>query len=315
MPAELVSVIVPTFNRLGTLPETITSVFSQTHRPIQLIVVDDGSTDGTREYLNSIVPESGCDLIVQCQQQAGAQVARNQGFRRSSGSYIQFLDSDDVLGDTKLARQIEVMKQSHAELCFCKSGIIRNNEIDFETSYFPTPSGISHVRDLLVNITFNTVCGLYTRSVIDRSGLWDERLEVWQDLEFNLKILLNAHNVQYLNEFLCAYRIDSADSVSKSGASLEGSKRRLRTVAKIEQLLMQNTVFGVEEREWLASRYRGLAEHALRSGDNEVAIESFRRAGDFSSSVWKQWFCRIGAYHPKLACKVRTLIGSGVSLK
>src|SRR5688572_21606588 len=87
----LFSVIIPTFNRAGLLPATLATVHSQTFRDFEVIVVDDGSSDGTREYLRTV----GSIRVIE-QDHRGAGAARNAGAARATGDYLAFLDSDDL---------------------------------------------------------------------------------------------------------------------------------------------------------------------------------------------------------------------------
>jgi len=108
------SVIIPTFNRLAFLKDAIDSVLQQTYRDFELIVVDDGSTDGTQAYLHSL----GNVLQIIYQEKKGPGAARNCGIERSSGEYITFLDSDDLWQKNKLAVQVEVMKATDAMVSY-----------------------------------------------------------------------------------------------------------------------------------------------------------------------------------------------------
>ncbi len=103
---RLVSVVVPTFNAERHLSETLDSVLSQTHQAFEVIVVDDGSTDGTIQLLRHRYPE--VTLVEQAN--AGVGAARNRGLAMARGRYICFLDQDDVWFPEKLARQVECLE-------------------------------------------------------------------------------------------------------------------------------------------------------------------------------------------------------------
>ena len=106
----LVSVIIPTVNREALLRETLQSVFAQTHTPVEIIVADDGSTDGTLAMLETLTPPDGVTLQISKGQHEGAAAARNRGAKLSRGEYVMFLDSDDLLEPnalTTLANTIE----------------------------------------------------------------------------------------------------------------------------------------------------------------------------------------------------------------
>src|SRR5689334_8143428 len=101
----LVSIIIPTYNRSTLLLRAINSALGQTHRNIEVIVIDDGSTDDTQRVLKSLT-----DTRINCYltRNQGASAARNYGLQRSKGEYITFLDSDDEYYPEKIERQLEV---------------------------------------------------------------------------------------------------------------------------------------------------------------------------------------------------------------
>ncbi len=101
----LVSVVIPTYNRAGTVRRSIDSVLEQSYCPIEVIVVDDGSTDATRDVLE----EYGDRILSIHQENGGPSVARNTGAGLASGEFIAFLDSDDTWKPAKIARQVRLM--------------------------------------------------------------------------------------------------------------------------------------------------------------------------------------------------------------
>src|ERR1051325_7839947 len=102
----LVSVIVPTYNRANLLRETIESVLAQTYPNIELIVVDDGSTDETPELLKQYDDR----LAYIRKQNAGGTAARNTGILAAHGEYLNFLDHDDLFLPTKIERQVKILQ-------------------------------------------------------------------------------------------------------------------------------------------------------------------------------------------------------------
>ena len=112
---DLVSVVLPTYNRERTLHRAINSVLQQTYHEIELIVVDDGSTDQTRSVVQAYKDER-IRYIYQSNQ--GACVARNRGVSEARGLYIAFQDSDDEWMEDKLERQIAYMEQTQADVVF-----------------------------------------------------------------------------------------------------------------------------------------------------------------------------------------------------
>lgn len=104
----LVSVIIPAYNREKYIAEAIDSVLAQDYAPIELIVVDDGSTDSTAE----IVQSYGDQLVYLCQENQGVAAARNSGIAYAHGEYLAFLDSDDIWVEGKLSWQMALLQQN-----------------------------------------------------------------------------------------------------------------------------------------------------------------------------------------------------------
>jgi glycosyltransferase involved in cell wall biosynthesis len=107
MTSSAVSVVIPTYNRAHIVCQAVASALAQTMRPLEVIVVDDGSTDDTRDRLGPYMAE-----IVYCyQENQGVSAARNHGIRAARGEYVAFLDSDDVWHPRKLEFQLQAFKE------------------------------------------------------------------------------------------------------------------------------------------------------------------------------------------------------------
>ncbi|HIE08163.1 MAG TPA: glycosyltransferase family 2 protein, partial [Desulfarculaceae bacterium] len=108
MSAPLVSVVIPTFNRAAAVSRAVRSVLAQTYPEIEIIVVDDGSTDNSAELLRH---EFGMQIKLLClPRNHGVSYARNRGFELSRGSFVAFLDSDDLWSPEKTERQLTFMQ-------------------------------------------------------------------------------------------------------------------------------------------------------------------------------------------------------------
>lgn len=114
---DLVSVVIPSYNRGYCIADAVRSVLAQTYENLEVIVVDDGSTDDTREVLAGLGDER---VRYVWQQNAGACVARNHGVDLARGSVVAFHDSDDLWHPTKLERQLQVLDTTGADVCICR---------------------------------------------------------------------------------------------------------------------------------------------------------------------------------------------------
>src|SRR5215212_11526906 len=101
----LVSVVIPTYNRRRLVVEAVESALAQTYRPLEILVVDDGSTDGTEAELHRF----GSAVRYLKQPNQGAAAARNRGIRAATGELVAFLDSDDLWAPAKIEKQVALM--------------------------------------------------------------------------------------------------------------------------------------------------------------------------------------------------------------
>ncbi len=217
MSAPLVSVIIPAYNAEQWVGQAIDSALVQSWKEIEIIVVDDGSTDGTAELVGAI-GEPQLTLIQQ--QNLGAAAARNHGLAMAKGDYIQFLDADDLLSDNKIKKQLEALAEAPADaIASCPWGRFSDGLSEVQIA----PEAVWQVSDpiewLLVSF-----CGggmmqpgawLCPRQVIDRAGPWDESLTLHDDGEYFTRVLLSCSRNVFVPDPLVYYR-EVAGSLSRS---------------------------------------------------------------------------------------------------
>jgi glycosyltransferase involved in cell wall biosynthesis len=193
-PLDWVSVVIPTHNRAQTLPRAMDSVWEQAYRPIELIVVDDGSTDATREVVSGWAAQhedsGGFSVRYVDQANRGANSARNRGIQEARGSYVGFLDSDDRWLPAKLVKQVSVLRGSHRTGdVYC--GV---THVDLVTGRSVGEDVVGEasgdlLRALLVrDVTGPTSCHLLRREVFDVVGFFDEALPARQDWDMWIRV-------------------------------------------------------------------------------------------------------------------------------
>ncbi len=171
----LVSVVMPAFNAERYLREAIDSVLAQTHRPLELIVVDDGSTDATAQVMASY----GARIIaVDGLENTGIGGARNRGLAEATGSFIAFMDADDIWPAEKLARQLQVFAADPGlDLCFGHMQCFISPEL---------PEAVKALRDCPPDPLPAPVAAtmLARRASFDRVGLFDPSLRVGEFIDW-----------------------------------------------------------------------------------------------------------------------------------
>jgi glycosyltransferase involved in cell wall biosynthesis len=223
----LFSVIIPTFNRVLLLSNTLDSVFAQQHTDYEIIVVDDGSTDQTIDYLNSL----GKDVRVFQQSNRGAGAARNLGARHAQGQYLAFLDSDDIWFRWTLQVYQEVIREQRDPSFVAGKPFLFSDKLSLEKVKFG-PTQTERFVDFLASGDEMRWWGassfVIRRDAFMAVGGFTEEWVNDEDTDFTLKIGVAPCFVQIAVPVTFAYR-EHAASVSKDlTRKLAGTWARIR---------------------------------------------------------------------------------------
>lgn len=186
---KLISVVVPTYNRAYVIQRAIESIQKQTYSNIEIIVVDDGSTDNTREIVEGISDSRIC--YIQSSKNAGVSHARNLGIVAAKGDYIAFQDSDDVWRSDKLEKQMECMKVQEYGMVY--SAFEREFQDGTVVYYPPKEMPIEKKQgNILVSLLeknlVSTQTMLVKREVFDEIGLFNEGMSNLEDYDIAVRI-------------------------------------------------------------------------------------------------------------------------------
>jgi len=221
---ELISVIIPCYNAAHCISNTLDSALAQNYKNFEIIVVDDGSSDNTAEMIKSKIAstENGQRIKLVQQKNAGVSVARNVGVANASGTYLAFLDADDLWHEEKLATHIRFMTDnpevgiSFARIRFMSSA----GEILKRTSSLPL--GEQNAAALFAENPTTTTSNLFVRrSVFEQLGGFDESMSFAEDQEFLIRVLHETvHKVSGIDTILVYYRA-SENGLSSNLAEME----------------------------------------------------------------------------------------------
>lgn len=251
----LVSVIIPTYNRGDRILDSINSVLNQSYNNLELIVVDDGSTDNTQEVLNSIKDKR---LKVIYQNNKGACAARNNGILHASGKYIAFHDSDDTWKLDKLEKQLRVLLDYDVDIVFCKMVDESNSNIIIPQKYH---EGIIQPMNDVMGISTQTLMG---KREIFQNVKFDENIPRLQDTDILIRLAKRNYKFYCMDEPLVDYKVWD-DSISKN-------PQKLLTVLKIFLKKYPNLFqeFPIIYSELKASAY-AQAKFFIKKGDKKLA--------------------------------------------
>lgn len=227
MTVPLISVIIPTFNRKNRCKKAIASVCNQTYRDFELIIIDDGSTDGTSfEYLFDDISHLRCRYL--CQSfNSGVSAARNKGVSESQGTWIAFLDSDDEWHPEKLAKQVAWI-QSHPEynLVQTKEVWIRNEKRVNPPKTHEKIAG--HIfKESLKRCMITPSSVMIKKDFFLKAGKFNESMPACEDYDLWLRITLH-HPIGLVDEFLLTRYGGHNDQLSSSVGILD--KFRVRAL-------------------------------------------------------------------------------------
>jgi glycosyltransferase involved in cell wall biosynthesis len=221
-----VSVVIPTCNRSKTLIRALKSVRAQTSPPAEIIVVDDGSTDGTPEKIKKGFP----DVILIRQPNRGVSAARNRGIRESAGDWIAFLDSDDEWKPEKLEKQLaELALDGDTPLCHTNEIWIRNGRRVNEGKRHAKAGGRIFQRCLPLCV-ISPSASVIRRSLFDEIGFFDESLPVCEDYDMWLRICAR-YPVSFVADPLTIKHGGHEDQLSRSYPAMD--RYRIRAIEKI----------------------------------------------------------------------------------
>jgi glycosyltransferase involved in cell wall biosynthesis len=273
---DLVSTIIPVHNRPRLLREAVASVIGQSYRPIEIIIVDDGSTDDTGVVANGLAEDNPAEVRVLHQPNAGCGPAREAGRQAANGEFIQYLDSDDVLLPRKFELQVAGLKaHSDCGVAYGKTYYCMHGSVPDERPWKRTGERVDWMfPSLLQSRWWGTSTPLYRRALTDAAGAW-LGLSSEEDWEYDCRLAAMGVRLYFVDQFVSKEHEHAGSRLSNGGSILTD---KLRARAKAHALILEHARrAGVDEggaemhhfaRElFLLARQCGAAGLALESRD------------------------------------------------
>ncbi|SIR10417.1 glycosyltransferase family 2 protein [Pontibacter lucknowensis] len=206
---SLVSIIIPVYNRIDLLEETLTSIESQTYLQWECILVDDHSTDGSFEFLENYTQNDKRYKLYKRPKDLvkGAPSCRNFGFSKSSGQYIQWFDSDDIMHPEMLEKKVSALTKYNYDFVICLLNEFEGNE--YREVRYKTHSNTPALSYIKAGIYFFTPGPLFNRIFLESklNQLFNLKLKKHQEWEFYFRVLVNSTNYATINDVLIHRRI------------------------------------------------------------------------------------------------------------
>jgi len=285
---DLVSVIIPTYNRDQYVADALDSVWVQSYRPLEVVVVDDGSTDDTETVVDEWITAHQSDEFEATygyQENSGAPSARNHGLRETTGGWVKFLDSDDILHPESIERQVEASQSlGDREIVF---GDLGRMDAEGENRYvdeIEAPEEEESSFEYLLDHILVTPMPLHRRSLLEEVGGFREEVEKGQEYDLHLRLAVSGVGFVY----------EPGVAVYKRAGTEEGSITAANSVSRNPDahLFIQDDRCELAEEHYgsdipprvrrkLATGYWVTGRQMARAGYSDRARYCFRWADEY----------------------------------
>ena len=268
MTHPLVSIITPVYNGEKYLEETLLSVFSQTYKHWELIVVDDGSTTDACAKICQKYPDK---LNYIRQENRGPNAARNEGIHRAKGEFVAFMDADDLWLTDKLEKQVSFYQLLMSR--GIQAGLVYTKSLNIDdTGKVVGRSSLNQSGNIYNDLIYANIVGtpssvMVHKNVFNQAGYFDESLRSWEDWELWIRIS-RKYEIHCLDEFLTRYR--RTENAASRNTGLMASN-----VERIVEMIIRNEAGSLNKNKEAAENFRRFHRDEIRKAWKESARERF----------------------------------------
>lgn len=275
-----VSIIIPCYNQAHYLGQTLESALNQSYSCVEVIVVNDGSTDNTAHVASQFLPQ----IVYIEQANAGLSAARNSGLERATGNFVVFLDSDDLLQHDMISKCLLAIKASEAQIAICSYETFREEtENRLQQRQVVVPHHSNCLAEILCETGFAVHCAMVDRELLPSPRPFDERLPSNEDLDLWWRLALLRPRTIRVSEVGALYRQHST-SMSRNRKRMWETRAHVLT-RYAEALIANRDLIAICGRKFAAdlvgARHHLIFEH---SNDHLLRVTweqlmAFRAAG------------------------------------
>jgi glycosyltransferase involved in cell wall biosynthesis len=241
----MVSVVIPTFNRQHLLADAVASCLAQTHPQLEVLIIDDGSTDGTDAFVNDQLAKEWKGRVIRYfkKPNGGPAAARQYGLERAEGEFVQFLDSDDLILPVKIERQVAALQAADLDAaccsCYGRKGPKNDGWEKAARIGFHGITASDYVRAMCLPINFPMSCiaPLWRKSYLAVRKGWPEDLCCSEDWAYYTRLLAGARAVAFVDDDLFWARDHAGERASATRRRGKGNLRKMLSSAKAIQIV------------------------------------------------------------------------------
>ena len=280
---QMVSVIIPTYNRANLLPRSIESVLNQTYKNIELIIVDDKSTDNSLSIIKKYLKKDGRVKLIQHNKNYGGSIARNTGIKNSKGKYIAFQDSDDEWLPNKLELQIqELLENKKIDVVSC--GVIyHNQDSKIVGQFIPSKKGNNLFEKMIVKeIVPGTQSVLIKKSCLEKVGGFDVT-PANQDYILYIKLAKEKYFFSFIDKPLVNVYLQKKSITSNLEGRITG---RFNIINKIKKYKLDEELSNIS----ISSHLFRIGIYYLLKEDRKNTLKSFKESFYLNKNLKKGIF-------------------------
>lgn len=283
-----ISIVIPVYNREKFIRRTLDSILNQLYRPLEIIVVDNNSTDNSMDICRIFKKENNSNdfriLLVE-EKKKGANAARNKGLLMATGKYVSFYDSDDEMLPSRLSEVMDAFRTyqpdivAFSALMKSEDGVIRTKCICPETS----------VINQILTGSLATQCFVARTELIRMVGGWNDTLFRWQDWELGIRIMLNSPNIYWLSNR--TLDIIHVHPNSITGENFSSSYYLLLDSIHCVRQLIENGTFPNKLNLLEALYFRQIQLYAILKHEKrfDLSIHCYNDLKKCFCRIWKRW--------------------------
>lgn len=265
------TVVIPYRNREAFLPRTLASLLAQTLRPLQVVLVNNGSTDCSGDICAEFAARHSredFEVLLLSEDRPGAARARNTGLKAAKGRWVSFFDSDDEMSPSFLKRMREVFEREKCDVVAAATRMVFPDGREKVRQVFHTTS----VTDQILTAMLSTQSMAMRTDFVAGIGGWDADLTVWDDWELGVRVLLNANSLCWIEDevFHRIYQHDDSLTGSSFSAGYEGIRK---AVGAVRKQLASSAGNRSGEMEALCARQAILAGRLSAEHDRKASAE------------------------------------------
>lgn len=279
-----VSVIIPVYNGEESISISLDSLLKQTYSNFEVVIIDDGSKDGTGKVVEKYVSMDS-RFRYNYQANGGVSVARNNGMKVSQGEYICFLDSDDFYENSFIEKMLNEIEKESSDVCYCGYNIVSPRGKTKKRTGFK--SGDILVDYVLGKVSIHTTGWLIRKKFISEFNIkFVEGVSWGEDFEFFCEVLANTAKITYVKEYLTNYRVDfeenrlSAFSLDKIDKDFESIQRIVNNTTINKTILIEKALKEYRLPALLIYRLNRAIEDEMNMDDAIILYNKYKNNFD-----------------------------------